>query len=146
MDAESGKVQQVAWCQVDADKCDDALGSGRASCSLCRKLEGVSGDDVRHLSPREPLLVLSAQEKALHFLRNGGDVGGLEGVPLAFGQSPDMGEEEKVHEKKVPEPPQNWRVDGLGVQDVCREVLEEALSNGPLTEECLATEKANGGR
>ena len=53
-----------------------------------------------------------------------------------------MGEEEKVRAKKVPEPPEDWRADGLGVQDVCREVLEEALSNGLLTEECLATEKA----
>ena len=46
----------LGLCQVDADKRDDALGSGRASCSLCRKLEGVSGDDVRHLSPRESAL------------------------------------------------------------------------------------------
>lgn len=88
------------------------------------------------------LLVLSAQEKALHFLRNGGDVGGLEGVPLDFGQSPELEDKEKVFEKKVPEPPEDWRADGLGVQEVCREVLEEALSNGPLTDECLNSEKA----
>lgn len=64
------------------------------------------------------LLVLSAQEKALHFLRNGGDVGGLEGVPLSFGQSPEVGDVVEVPEKKVPEPPEDWKSQGLGVQDV----------------------------
>ena len=64
------------------------------------------------------LLVLAAQEKALHFLRNGGEVGSLEGVPLDFGQTTEVGGETGEGSSKVPSPPEDWRVSGLEVREV----------------------------
>ena len=88
------------------------------------------------------LLVLAAQEKALHYLRSGGDIGSLEGVPLEFGQTTEVGGDLKEGSVKVSDPPEGWRVQGLEVREVVPGVLEEALSHGPLNEETLETEKA----
>ena len=69
------------------------------------------------------LLVLAAQEKALHYLRSGGDIGSLEGVPLEFGQTTEVGGDQKEGSVKVADPPEGWRVQGLEVREVVPGVL-----------------------
>ena len=94
------------------------------------------------------LLVLGAQEKALWFIRDGGVIGKLEGVPLEPG--PDHFEtdeaatefrEIKTRAKRALEdfkPPV-----GISRNDVPQAVLDDLVRHGEASTEILASEKSN---
>ena len=92
------------------------------------------------------LLVLRAQEKALAFIRSGGIIGRLEGVPLNPGPdhfetdeaAADFRETKDRVRKTIGEfkPPS-----GLGIQDVPSAVLDEIARHGEISGEILAAEK-----
>ena len=85
------------------------------------------------------LLVLSAQEKALEYLREGGKIETLVGVPI--GSSVQPGQSETAREGKVRRvEPSDWKSPGLELRDVVPSTLEECVSHGPLDEASLAGE------
>ena len=85
------------------------------------------------------LLVLEAQEKALEYLRCGGEIISLEAVPLVrtTGESWQGSTSEGKREGGAPKPetPQ-----GLSFDDVPKEVLEPAASHGKVDPDLLASE------
>lgn len=85
------------------------------------------------------LLVLSAQEKALEYLRNGGKVDSLVGVPIGSKDMP--GPQVEAREGKVQLGDKSeWVSPGLELRDVVPAALEDSLRHGPLDAESLAGE------
>ena len=95
------------------------------------------------------LLVLSAQENALEYLRKGGKVERLVGVPIGTSEAPgqqsarevDSPGQQSTREGKVKLGElSGWVAPGLELRDVVPDTLEEGLRNGPLDSESLANE------
>ncbi len=85
------------------------------------------------------LLVVEAQERALEYLRGGGEIISLEAVPLvsATGESRQGSTKEGRHDGGAPKPEASQ---GLSLDDVPREVLEPAASHGRVDPSLLASE------
>ena len=94
------------------------------------------------------LLVLGAQEKALWFIRDGGVIGKLEGVPLEPGPDHFETDEAATEFREIKTRAKRALEDfkplvGISRNDVPQAVLDDLVRHGEASTEILASEKGN---